>query len=108
MLMFNRGAVHAAICLLTIGALLSAQGSAPQAGGSSVPLDARIDAIVQNEILAKGIPSVSVAVMRDGQMLLQRAWGVSDITTAVKADASTTYQIASASKQFTAALVLKQ
>jgi D-alanyl-D-alanine carboxypeptidase len=71
-------------------------------------LDARIDEVVQREILARGVPSVSVAVMRDGKMLLQRAWGVSDIGTGARADASTTYQIASSSKQFTAALVLKQ
>lgn len=71
-------------------------------------LEARIDAVVRQEILAKGVPGVSVAVMRDGKMLLQRAWGVSDLGTGAKADASTTYQIASSSKQFTAALVLKQ
>jgi CubicO group peptidase (beta-lactamase class C family) len=70
--------------------------------------EARIDAVVRSEMLAKGIPSVSVAVMRDGKMLIERAWGVADTTTGAKADASTTYQIASASKQFAAALVLQQ
>lgn len=38
-----------------------------QSGPST--LEARIDAIVQAEILAKGVPSVSVAVMRDGKVL---------------------------------------
>src|SRR5688500_6069659 len=46
--------------------------------------------------------------MRDGKMLVQRAWGVADVDTKAKADISTTYQIASSTKQFTAALVLKQ
>lgn len=76
--------------------------------GEPSSLEARIDAVVQREILARGVPSVSVAVMRDGKMLLQRAWGVSDVETGARADESTTYQIASSSKQFTAALVLKQ
>ena len=71
-------------------------------------LDEHVDAIVKSEMLAKGIPSVSVAVMRDGKMILQRAWGVTDVEKKTPADISTTYQIASSTKQFTAALVLKQ
>ena len=38
-----------------------------------------VAAIVKSEILALGVPSVSVAVMRDGKMLLERAWGVADV-----------------------------
>lgn len=99
---------HAALCLLTAGALLSGQSQSAPPGPPAPPLAERVDAIVQTEILAKGVPGVSVAVMRDGKMLLERAWGVSDVATGATADTSTTYQIASASKQFTAALVLKQ
>jgi CubicO group peptidase (beta-lactamase class C family) len=65
-------------------------------------------AMVTSEILAKGVPSVSVAVMRDGKMLLERAWGLSDVEKNVSASASTTYVIGSVTKQFTAALLLKQ
>ena len=35
----------------------------------------RVAAIEKSDILAAGVPSVSVAVMRDGKMLLERAWG---------------------------------
>ena len=101
-------ALHAALSLLMTSALLSGHTQLPPPGASTPPPAERVDAIVQAEILAKGVPGVSVAVMRDGKMLLERAWGVSDVATGAKADASTTYQIASASKQFTAALVLKQ
>ena len=62
---------------------------------------------MQTELLTQGVPSASVAVMRDGKMLVQRAWGLSDVDKGVKANASTTYPIASNTKQFTAALVLK-
>jgi D-alanyl-D-alanine carboxypeptidase len=77
----------------------------PQA---DAPLDERVAAIVKSEILAKGVPSVSVAVMRDGKMLLERAWGIADVEKNVSASASTTYYIGSVTKQFTAALLLKQ
>ena len=46
--------------------------------------------------------------MRDGEMLLERAWGVADIEKNVSASKSTTYPVGSVTKQFTAALVLKQ
>ena len=59
-------------------------------------------------MLALGVPSVSVAIMRDGKMVLQQAWGLPDIDAKTPADASTIYQSASVAKQFTAALVLKQ
>ena len=101
-------ALPVALCLLMASALLSAQTQAPPPGASTAPLEERVGAAVQAELLAKGVPSVSVAVMRDGKMLLQRAWGLADVDKKVHADAATTYPIASASKMFTAVLVLKQ
>lgn len=81
-------------------------GAAPRQ--ADAPLDDRVAAFVKSELLAKGVPSVSVAVMRDGKMLLERAWGLADIEKNVSASPTTTYSIASVAKQFTAALVLKQ
>ena len=101
-------ALHAALCLLTTSALLSGHTQSPQPDASTPPLAERVGALVQSELLAKGVPSVSVAVMQNGKMLLQRAWGLADVGKGTKADAATTYPIASASKMFTAALVLKQ
>ena len=70
-------------------------------------LAARIDSVVKTDILPRGFPSVSIAVSRGGQMVLERAWGVTNITTGKKAEPTTTYNIGSMAKQFTAALVLK-
>ena len=78
------------------------------AAAAATTLEQDVQSAVEAQILSKGIPSVSVAVMRDGKMLLQRAWGVADVDKAVQAEAATTYPIASVSKMFTAALVLKQ
>jgi CubicO group peptidase (beta-lactamase class C family) len=68
---------------------------------------ARIDSVVKTDILPRGFPSVSIAVTRGGRTLLERAWGVADVSTGQKAEPTTTYNIGSMAKQFTAALVLK-
>lgn len=74
---------------------------------AAATLAARIDSIVQADVLAQGMPSVSVVVTRGNETLVERAWGVADVSSGRKAEPSTTYQVASLSKQFTAALVLK-
>jgi D-alanyl-D-alanine carboxypeptidase len=79
--------------------------------GSTPPtaelLAARIDSVVKADILPRGFPSVSIAVTSGGRTLLERAWGVTNVTTGRKAEPTTTYNIGSMAKQFTAALVLK-
>lgn len=65
-----------------------------------------IDATVTQTLARTGVPSVSIAVVRDGQLVLARAWGkASDALP--RADAAMPYQIASNSKQFLAALILQ-
>ncbi len=107
--MTKHARVYWSLCLVAATALVGGRplvGAAPrQADG---PLEGSVAAIVKSEMLAKGIPSVSVAVMRDGKMLLERAWGIADVEKNVSASASTTYYIGSVTKQFTAALLLKQ
>lgn len=79
-------------------------GTAPP---SPEVLAARIDSVVKTDILPRGFPSVSIVVTRGGRTLLERAWGVANITTGLSAEPSTIYRISSVSKQFTAALILK-
>jgi CubicO group peptidase (beta-lactamase class C family) len=67
----------------------------------------RVDSVVQADVLAQGMPSVSVAIMRGGDVVLARAWGLADAVTERKAEPTTPYQIGSVSKTFTAALILK-
>lgn len=66
---------------------------------------ARIDRLVQAALGETGVPSASVAVVRDGRIVLARAWGRQSPTMAV-ATPDARYQIASISKQFTAAAIL--
>ena len=107
--MTKHAMVYWSLCLVAATAVVSGRhvvdAAPPQA---NAPLDERMAAMVTSEILAKGVPSVSVAVMRDGKTLLERAWGLADVEKNISASASTTYVIGSVTKQFTAALLLRQ
>ena len=64
-----------------------------------------IDKAVSTTLARTGVPSVSIAVVRDGKLVLARAWGTaSDTLGAAKPEMP--YQIASNSKQFLSALIL--
>ncbi len=106
--MTKHATVYWSLCLMAATALVGGRPLVAAPPQANAPLDERVAAIVKSEILAQGVPSVSVAVMRDGKMLLERAWGVADIEKNVAASDSTIYPIGSLTKQFTAALVLKQ
>jgi D-alanyl-D-alanine carboxypeptidase len=80
---------------------------AQQSGPSPAQLAARIDSVVQAEVLAHGVSSVQIVVTHGDQTLLSRAWGVADAAAQRPADAATTYRLGSMGKQFTAVLVLK-
>jgi len=71
-------------------------------------LAASIDSFVQAEVLARGVTGVSLVIVRGGEAPIERSWGLADTATQRRADNSTAYRIGSMSKQFTAALVLKQ
>jgi len=66
---------------------------------------AKVDTIVADALKSSGVPSASVAIVRDGKIVFTKAWGNQgpDVP-ATTPDAR--YQIASISKQFTAAALL--
>ena len=66
---------------------------------------ARIDALVNEALTSTGVPSASIAVVRGGRIVLARAYGRQSPTIA-RATPDALYQIASISKQFTAAAIL--
>lgn len=71
------------------------QAQAPTPGQS-----ADIDALVARTLADTGVPSAEIAVVRDGQLVFNKAYGKASET--LKADPALPYQIASNSKQFTA------
>jgi CubicO group peptidase (beta-lactamase class C family) len=66
---------------------------------------ARIDALVNAALTSTGVPSASIAVVRSGRIVLARAYGRQSPQMAT-ATPDALYQVASISKQFTAAAIL--
>jgi D-alanyl-D-alanine carboxypeptidase len=62
-----------------------------------------IDSVVQKAIDARVIPAAGVAVVRGGKVLLAKGYGTADLEANTPANERTAFQIASVTKQFTAA-----
>ncbi len=89
--------------LLPLALLLVA---APAAAQEMTPAEtAKVDAIVTDSLARTGVPSASVAIVRGGKIVFTRAYGKQSETMKV-ASPDVPYQIASISKQFTAAALL--
>jgi CubicO group peptidase (beta-lactamase class C family) len=99
--------VVACLAAPVTASMAAAQDTSGTMRPAAAPLGAQIDSIVQVDVLAQGMPSISVVVTRGNETLVERAWGFADISSGRKAEPSTIYQVASLSKQFTAALLLK-
>jgi CubicO group peptidase (beta-lactamase class C family) len=87
---------------LAIGAaflLIGTDSSAQQAGLEQV------NQFVTREMSRKHIPGLSIAIVRNGRVLLRRGYGYANVELGVAASDSTVYQSGSLGKQFTAALV---
>lgn len=65
-----------------------------------------VDAVVQKLAESKQIPGAAVAVVRDGKIILAKGYGAENIETKTPADENTVYEIASVTKQFTAAAIM--
>ena len=92
--------------LPALGALLFALRPGPAlAQPISADEQVRIDALVTRTLADTNVPSASIALVRDGRLVLARAYGKASPTIPV-ARADLPYQIASNSKQFTAMALL--
>lgn len=87
-----------ALAALALPATADAQPLTP--GEVSAIDQAMIAALAETKV-----PSAQVAVVRDGEIVLDRAWGKASASIPI-ARADLPYQIASNSKQFLAALIL--
>jgi D-alanyl-D-alanine carboxypeptidase len=65
-----------------------------------------IDEYIQNIMTEKQIPSMSVAVVREGTPLLVRGYGIANLEHSVPATEKTVYEVASVGKTFTAFVVM--
>jgi CubicO group peptidase (beta-lactamase class C family) len=65
-----------------------------------------IDDFVKSEMAKRQIPGVSIAVIRDGRLVKSQGYGLANIELKAPATVESVYQLASVSKQFTAAAIL--
>lgn len=67
---------------------------------------AEVDQAVREVLAQSGAPSASIAIVRDGKIAYEQAYGLANVETKVPATPAMRYSIGSISKQFTAAAVL--
>lgn len=60
-----------------------------------------LDSLVQLEVKNKFIPSVAVGIVKDGEVVLAKAYGYADVEEKTAANAKTIYQLGSVTKLFT-------
>jgi CubicO group peptidase (beta-lactamase class C family) len=87
-------------CLLA-PVLSTAAATAPAAG-----FETAVDAAAREVLDHSGVPGLSVAVVRDGHIVLERAWGRARLDPPVPAAAGMRFAIGSVSKEFLAASLL--
>ncbi len=88
------------IVLLTLAPSSSAQTDLP------AELRANVDDIVQKVLATTGVPSASLAVVKDGKIAYLQAYGNARLDPRTLASPAMRYSIGSISKQFTAAAIL--
>src|ERR1700688_4146346 len=69
-------------------------------------LGARVDALVRATMTHQHLPGLSLAIARGGVLLYERGYGYRNLELHLPADTATVYNIASCTKQFTAAAIM--
>ncbi|MGC2129227.1 MAG: serine hydrolase domain-containing protein [Candidatus Aquilonibacter sp.] len=70
------------------------------------PTPAFVDALVQKTMASSGTPAVSLAIVRNGKIVYEKAYGVRSLDSKLPATTETTFPIGSVSKQFLAATMV--
>src|ERR1044072_404811 len=88
-----------AIILLLLPLVANAQDLSPELRG-------KIDKLATDALARSGVPSASIAVVRDGKIVYLNAYGSARVDPKTPATSAMRYSIGSISKQFTAAAML--
>jgi CubicO group peptidase (beta-lactamase class C family) len=65
-----------------------------------------LEAKINKALQEKKIPSVVISIAKDGRIIYEQAFGYADVYKKIKATTRTSYQLASASKPFTATAIM--
>ncbi|HET7233724.1 MAG TPA: serine hydrolase domain-containing protein [Longimicrobium sp.] len=91
-----------------LAAMLWSCAPSPHHAGKDGDVAARVDSLVATYQRRNYVPGMSVAVIRNGRdTLAYRGYGLADVENGVPATPETVYPIASNTKQFTAAAVMR-
>src|SRR5512133_985516 len=91
-------------CLAIAG--VSNRVAAAASSNSTNDCDSAVDELLSREIRRLHLPSLSMAVVRDGKIVKTAAYGLADLELRVPATPATVYQIQSITKTFTSAAIL--
>ena len=88
-------------------ALFLATADPQESSPSSVALDDRLSAVARDGIQLQHAPGGAVAIVRDGTIVYEKAFGQRNIAAGEPVDTDTQFEIGSVTKQFTAAAILQ-
>lgn len=86
--------------------LLFAAPCAAELSQSESGVSARVDEFVKAEMQKQHIPGISLAVVKDGRIILARGYGLANVEHQVAVKPETVFQSGSVGKQFTAVAVM--
>ena len=92
------------LCLM--GGALVAGAIVPRPVAAQSAIDSRVDRAVEAARKERGIPGLSIAVMKNGRLVHARGVGLANVEHQVRATPETVYQSGSVGKQFTATAVM--
>lgn len=99
--------VKVAVAIGFAFAALAASARASSAVRPLTPrLEAKIDAAAKQDVRSGHVAGAAVAVLRHGQMVFARGYGLANVELGAPVDVKTVFRIGSLTKQFTAAGVL--
>jgi CubicO group peptidase (beta-lactamase class C family) len=81
-------------------------GAQPAPAGVTPAQGAAIDSFVRRTMQARRVPGVAVAVVQDGHVVYRRAFGVANLETATPLAPDAVFELASVTKEFTAAAIM--
>jgi D-alanyl-D-alanine carboxypeptidase len=103
--MVRKQHVSFALTALAASLTLSNPGLVRADHGASLPLT-QVDTYLQTQMHSRRIPGLSVAVVRNGSVILQRSYGLANVELDAPTSPGSVFEIGTLSKQFTAAAVM--
>src|SRR5215207_1562117 len=99
---------RAASCVVLILSVIAPLGVRSQTASASItkPDFSKASDLIQKRMAAESIPSVSVAVVRRGEILWQEGFGWADRENKIRATEHTMYYLASVTKTITATSIM--